>query len=61
MHTKMPCMERCHVCKGKEHKIYDELIGESKETKDADRFAEVERIEAIESGRKICILAERAE
>mgnify|MGYP006966546926 CR=1 FL=1 len=28
-------LERCHVCKGKEHKIYDELIGESKETKDA--------------------------
>ena len=27
--------------------IYDELIGESKETKDADRFAEVERIEAM--------------
>ena len=24
-------LERCHVCKGKEHKIYDELIGESKE------------------------------
>ena len=38
-------LERCHVCKGKEHKIYDELIGESKETKDADRFAEVEKIE----------------
>ena len=34
-------LERCHVCKGKEHKIYDELIGESKDTKDADRFAEV--------------------
>ena len=32
-------LERCHVCKGKEHKIYDELIGESKDTKDADRFA----------------------
>ena len=28
-------LERCHVCKGKEHKIYDELIGESKDTKDA--------------------------
>ena len=40
-------LERCHVCKGKEHKIYDELIGESKETKDADRFAEVEKIEAM--------------
>lgn len=40
-------LERCHVCKGKEHQIYDELMGESKETKDADRFAEVERIEAM--------------
>ena len=28
-------------------KIYDELIGESRETKDADRFAEVEMIEAM--------------
>lgn len=40
-------LERCHVCKGKEHMVYDELIGESKETKDADRFAEVERIEKM--------------
>ena len=24
-------LERCHVCKGKEHKVYDELIGESRE------------------------------
>lgn len=40
-------LERCHVCKGKEHQVYDELIGESKETKDAERFAEVERIEAM--------------
>ena len=54
-------LERRHVCKGKEHKIYDELIGESKETKDADRFAEVERIEAMSPEEKICILAERAE
>ena len=38
-------LERCHVCKGKEHMIYDEIIGESKDTKDADRFAEVEKIE----------------
>ena len=27
--------------------IFDEIIGESKETKDGDRFAEVERIEAM--------------
>ncbi len=40
-------LERCHVCKGKEHKIYDELIGESKDTLDGDRFAEVEKIEAM--------------
>ena len=44
---KEAMLERCHVCKGKEHRIYDELIGESKDTKDADRFAEVERIEAM--------------
>lgn len=42
------CMlERCHVCKGKEHQIFDETIGESRDTKDADRFAEVEKIEAM--------------
>ena len=40
-------LERCHVCKGKEHMIYDELIGESVDTKDAERFAEVEKIEAM--------------
>lgn len=40
-------LERCHVCKGKEHKIYDELIGTSKDTKDKERFAEVEKIEAM--------------
>lgn len=40
-------LERCHVCKGKEHKVYDELIGESKDTADAERFAEVEKIEAM--------------
>jgi ferredoxin len=40
-------LERCHVCKGKEHRVYDELIGESADTKDADRFAEVSRIESM--------------
>ncbi len=40
-------LERCHVCKGKEHVIFDEQIGESKETKDAERFGEVERIESL--------------
>ena len=40
-------LERCHVCKGKEHVIFDEVIGESRETNDAERFAEVEKIEAM--------------
>ncbi len=40
-------LERCHVCKGKEHVIYDEFLGESCDTVDADRFAEVARIEAM--------------
>ena len=40
-------LERCHVCKGKDHMIYDELFGESTDTKDADRFEEVRRIEAM--------------
>jgi len=40
-------LERCHVCKGKEHMVYDEVIGESKDTKDAERFSEVEKIEAM--------------
>lgn len=40
-------LERCHVCKGKEHRIYDELIGESEETNDRERFTGVEEIEAM--------------
>ena len=40
-------LERCHVCKGKEHRIFDEEIGESGDTVDAERFAQVERIEAM--------------
>ncbi len=40
-------LERCSVCKGKEHQIYDEIIGESKETKTGSRFEEVERIEKM--------------
>ena len=40
-------LERCHVCKGKEHQVYDELMGESVDTCDADRFAEVAMIEAM--------------
>jgi ferredoxin len=40
-------LERCHVCKGKEHKVFDEVIGESKDTSTGDRFDEVARIEAM--------------
>ncbi len=44
---KSAMLERCHVCKGKDHVIYDELMGESADTVDADRFAEVAKIEAM--------------
>ena len=44
---KSAMLERCHVCKGKEHMVYDELMGESADTIDADRFAEVAKIEAM--------------
>ena len=44
---KKAMLERCHVCKGKEHQVYDELIGESADTADADRIAEVAAIEAM--------------
>lgn len=40
-------LSRCHVCKGKEHKIYDEIIGESRDTHDSDKFDEVRAIEAM--------------
>ena len=40
-------LNKCLACKGKEHKVYDELIGESRDTADADRFAEAEKIEAM--------------
>ena len=48
-------LERCHVCKGKDHRIFDEIIGESKETKDGGRFAEVERIEAMSPEEKFAV------
>lgn len=40
-------LDRCHVCKGKDHMIFDETWGESKDTADQERFAEVEKIEAM--------------
>ena len=42
---KNAMLERCHVCKGKEHRIYDELALESADTLDSDRFQGVEAIE----------------
>ena len=44
---KSAMLERCHVCKGKDHVIFDELLGESCDTIDGDRFAEVAKIEAM--------------
>ena len=45
-------LERCHVCKGKEHMIADETMLESADTQDAERFAEVQRIEAMSPAEK---------
>ena len=45
-------LERCHVCKGKEHKVYDELMLESADTLDSDRFQGVEAIENMTSEQK---------
>ena len=44
---KSAMLDRCHVCKGKDHAVYDELIGESEDTTTADRFAQVQLIEAM--------------
>ncbi len=51
-------LERCHVCKGKEHRVYDEKLLESANTVDADRFAEVERIEAMSPEEKFAFFQE---
>ena len=40
-------LERCHVCKGKDHMIYDELLLESADTIDGDRFTDVDIIEGL--------------
>ncbi len=44
---KEALLERCRVCKGKAHRVYDEIIGESQETMEEDRFACVRAIEAL--------------
>lgn len=45
-------LERCHACKGKEHMLADEVMLESADTLDADRFAQVECIEAMSAEEK---------
>ena len=45
-------LERCHVCKGKEHRIYDELALESADTLDSERFQGVEAIENMTAEQK---------
>ncbi|MGN0447182.1 MAG: 4Fe-4S dicluster domain-containing protein [Acutalibacteraceae bacterium] len=45
-------LERCHVCKGKEHVIFDELLLESCDTVDGDRFTDVEIIENLPAEEK---------
>lgn len=49
---KAAMLERCHVCKGKEHRIYDELMCESADTLDSDRFQGVEAIENMTPDQK---------
>ena len=51
-------LERCHVCKGKEHVVYDELLGASRDTVDADRFAQVAAIEAMSPEDKFAFFRE---
>ena len=45
-------LERCHVCKGKEHRIFDELMLESADTLDSERFQGVEAIENMTAEQK---------
>jgi len=47
-------LERCRTCKGKEHAVYDEIIGESEETVTfaADRFEDVVKIEKMTPAEK---------
>ncbi|MGN0372946.1 MAG: 4Fe-4S dicluster domain-containing protein [Enterocloster sp.] len=42
-------MERCRVCKGREHMVYDELMNADQElaVPAGDRFAEVKKLEAM--------------
>ena len=51
-------LERCRVCKGKDHMVFDEQIGESVDTMDGDRFAEVEKIEKMSPEEKFAYFRE---
>ena len=52
------CMlERCHVCKGKEHQIFDETIGESRD-KGRRPLCRSREDRSHEPGRKVCFLPE---
>lgn len=41
--------ERCLACKSKKHVAYDELLGETGEVLESNRFDEVERLEAMDA------------
>ena len=45
-------LERCHVCKGKQHKVSDEIFFDSADTDDGDRFAGVDYIESLSAEEK---------
>lgn len=47
MDYKDALLERCLTCKGKEHVIADEVIGDSTDTTDRDRFEDIRKIEAM--------------
>jgi len=51
-------LERCRVCTRKDHVISDEVIGESGETNEWDRFDEIAKIEAMDSAERFAYFQE---
>ena len=47
LNRKDMLLEKCLTCKGKEHKVFDEVIGESEDTTSQDRMEMVRRLEAM--------------
>ena len=47
INAKDVLLERCLNCKSKKHLAYDELLGESGEVLDSERFDEVEKLEKM--------------